>query len=91
MSKKDALIDFLENEEKYVDEIAAKCLSEMTEEDKQVFREHPNPYEHHFGYGMYIRNQYLYGNELSVPAIIADNLSSRILEKIIDTILKEEK
>ena len=91
MSKKDALIDFLENEEKYVDEIAAKCLSEMTEEDKQVFREHPNPYEHHFGYGMYIRNQYFYGDELSVPAIIADNLSSRILEKIIDTILKEEK
>lgn len=91
MPEKDALIDFFENEEKYIDEIAAKCLSELTEEDKQVFREHPNPYEHHFWYGMYIRNKYFYENGLAIPALIADNMSSQILEKIIDMCLKEEK
>ncbi len=91
MPKKDSLIAIFEQQDKYVDEVANKCFSELTDEDKQAFREHPNPYEHHFGYGMYIRNNYLYGKELEFPAMIADNMSHQILEKIIDMCLKEEK
>lgn len=78
------------NEEEFIESVAAKCIAKLSEEDKKVLIDNPDPSVHHFGYGLYIRNKYLHGKNLpmSVQFYPKDDLSSMILERIIE-ILKE--
>ena len=72
------------NEEEFIEYVANDCTANMSEEDKQCFREDPDPVSYHFGYGTSIRNTYIYGKNLPFFVPFADDLSEFILERIID-------
>lgn len=72
--------------DEFIEYVANDCISHMSEEDKQCFRDDKDPISYHFGYGTYIRNNYIYNNKLSFMPLIADNLSTDILERIIGII-----
>ena len=74
------------DEDEFIDYVANDCIANMSEEDKQCFKENKDPYDHHFGYGMYIRNTYIHGKNLPFYVLQADSLSHSILEKIISII-----
>ncbi|MBR5944331.1 MAG: hypothetical protein IKZ94_05220 [Lachnospiraceae bacterium] len=81
--------DFEKEHEKFVDETVKDAVSKLTEADKKALLENPDPIEHHFGYGMYIRNHYIHGKDLSFPVTFADDLSAEIVEEIIKKIQLE--
>lgn len=74
---------FEDLEQEFIEQTVEDAYSKLTEEDKQTLLKHPEPVDHHFGYGMYIRNHYIHGKELSFPALFADDLSAAIVERII--------
>ena len=51
--------------------------------------ENPHPVMHHFGYGMYIRNRYIHGKHLGFEFSNPDELSWKVIEKIIRRIHEE--
>ncbi len=76
-----------------MDQIAEKETSRLSEEDKTFLLEHPDYYEHHFGYGMYLRNEYIHSGILDtkeedgIPILyIADDLSEILFDRIIEKI-----
>ena len=71
------------SEKEFIEHVANACIGHMSEEDKQCFRDNPNSDFHHFGYGAYIRNNYIYNKKLSFGPFIADDLSNAIIERII--------
>ena len=76
-----------EDRQAFIEDVARKCIADMTEEEKQTFMDDPDPLNYHFGYGMYIRNKYLRGKELPIEFIYdADRMSGQILEKIIELV-----
>lgn len=84
MAKKDPISLMDSNE--FVEHVARDCIANMSEEDKQCFREDKDPDSYHFGYGMYIRNKYIHGKDLPLFVPQPDMLSELIIEKIIDII-----
>ncbi|MBO4680374.1 MAG: hypothetical protein J5623_00550 [Clostridiales bacterium] len=74
---------FDELEREFIEQTVEDAYSKLSEEDKKDLLEHPDPFDHHFGYGLYIRNQYIHGKELSFPCVFADNLSTEIVRRII--------
>lgn len=76
-------------EEQFVEDSALDCIAHLSKKDKTFILEHPDPFEHHFGLGMYIRNKYIHGKELPFPIFMADDLSSTIVERIIKKLQEE--
>ena len=85
------------NKKKFsIDEIAEKEVSILSNEDKDYLLNHPDYLDHHFGYGMYLRNEFIHsgvldeGDDDRIPILfIADDMSEILFNKIIDK-LKEE-
>ena len=75
--------DFEKEQEKFIEETVEACLSELTDEDKKALLDNPDPIDHHFGYGMYIRNTFIHDKELKFPVDSADFLSTEIVGQII--------
>ncbi|MDD6489780.1 MAG: DUF4116 domain-containing protein [Clostridia bacterium] len=50
----------MENKAKNYEEAAAECAVALTDEDKKNLQLHIDYSYHHFGYGMYLRNHYMY-------------------------------
>ena len=63
-------------------------LEILTDEEKQYLLDHSDYVEHHFFYGLHLRNTYIYGNEKikDIGFFDADELSHIIFDKIIDAI-----
>ena len=68
----------------FIDSIVTQCIANFTQEDIALIKKHPQDSLDHFGYGLYIRNHYLYNN----PYIVEhgfyniDGISSIIIEEI---------
>ena len=75
-----------EEKDKFVERVAKECIAEMKDEDRAYFIGNPDPYEFHFGYGMYIRNKYIHGKNLPFFYGMADDLSHEIIVKIIELV-----
>lgn len=84
--KRELLTD--EDYAKAVMDIAKKEVRKMSNEDKEFYLNHPGYTEHHFEYGMYLRNRYIHGK---YEHVIADNMSDDIFETIIKLLRKSEK
>ena len=72
--------DYIRKYNEDVNEIADKCVKALTPEDIEVLKKHPRSVEHHFDYGLYIRNQYIHGK---IEAFCPDGMSSDIIKKIL--------
>ena len=80
----------IKGDEAYYDhvfDIARQEITIMSEEDKAYYLNHPDYDEHHFEYGMYLRNNYIYGK---LKVLEPDNMSEDIFETII-SLLKKDK
>lgn len=65
---------------KIVREIAEEEVNSMSDEDKEYYLNHPDYNEHHFGYGMYLRNNYIHDK---IDVLSPDDMSADIFEEII--------
>ena len=83
--KRELLTD--EDYAKAVMDIAKKEVRKMSNEDKEFYLNHPDYTEHHFEYGMYLRNRYIHGK---YEDVIADNMSDDIFETIIKLLRKRK-
>lgn len=81
--------DFDELYREFINETAADAVSKLSKKDRKALLEHPDPIDHHFGYGIYIRNHYIHNKELSFLAVSADSLSTEIVAEIIKRVQKE--
>ena len=77
-----------ENYYDHVHDIAKQEVAIMSEEDKEYYLSHPDYYEHHFEYGMYLRNNYIHGK---LNVLMADSMSEEIFKTIIELLKKERK
>lgn len=68
-----------------VREIAEEEVNSMSDEDKEYYLEHSDYNEHHFGYGMYLRNNYIHGK---IDVLSPDDMSGDIFEEIIKLLNK---
>jgi hypothetical protein len=84
-NKRELLTD--EDYAKAVMDIAKKEVRKMSNEDKEFYLNHPDYTEHHFEYGMYLRNRYIHGK---YEHVIADNMSDDIFETIIKLLRKRK-
>lgn len=66
-------------------DIALDCIRQMSTDDRKYIKNNPFTVMYHFGYGMYIRNQYIYSSK-NHDYFMADDESGVIIE-IIFTIL----
>ena len=78
--------------------VAKKCVSELTEKDKQILLEETNLMVFHFGIGMYIRNKFIYPQKkfesddncakIFDLLMYADHYSNTVVKLIIDLLKK---
>ncbi len=66
----------------FVEYVANDVIRSLKEKDKKYLINHPDPVDHHFGLGLYIRNKYIHGKELCFLCF-PDDLSSEIVRTII--------
>ena len=78
-----------EIEDKWALDIALDCVRNMTEEECALIREKGEIPFYHFGYGVTVRNKYVYPSKKHTY-LMADNVSSTV-EKFIYAILIEEE
>ena len=91
-------MDIIDFKKKLVNRIANDCIANMSDDIKLKFSGNPNPYDFHFGYGLYIRNHYIYNRdyppiELSEAERLylagqADDISSDIIKRIVMNIIQ---
>ena len=78
------------NESEFVEYVAQDVLLQLSDEDKDFLLEHPDPIDHHFGLGLYIRNNYIHGKKLGFFVFRPDSLSTTIVGRVIE-IIQDEK
>ena len=71
----------------HVLDIAKQEVTIMSSEDKEYYLNHPDYNEHHFNYGMYLRNNYIH---CKLNVIDPDKMSREIFETIISLLRKEQ-
>ena len=78
------------NKKLSIDEIVEKEVSILSDEDKAFLLNHPDYLDHHFGYGMYLRNEYIHSGVLDerdddgLPMLyIVDDMSDILFNRII--------
>ena len=84
--------------EDFLTAVAKKCVSELTDEDKQLLREKADSSVYHFSIGLYIRNEFIRpqkkfesaDNHADVFDLIAraDDHSDTVVKLIIDLLKK---
>ena len=78
-------------EEEFIAQTAQDVFDGLTPGDKKYLRQHPETWEHHFGLGLYIRNNYIHGKKLDFLYFGADGLSSQIVARVIMLVQEEMK
>ena len=77
------------SEDRFIEDVVQDVLHQLTEKDKRYLLANPNPIDHHFGLGLYIRNKYIHGKNHRFGLIRPDNLSSKIVGRLIEMVRKE--
>ncbi|WP_343186990.1 DUF6794 domain-containing protein [Anoxynatronum sibiricum] len=75
----------------FIEHIAQDCLSQLNDDDKKHMKENPDPFQYHFGLGMFIRNNYIYGNNsIKFEFESPDDLSSEIIDRMLEILSEED-
>ena len=84
-------VQFLSKEE-FVNHVANDCLEQLTVEDKIKMKANPDPTLYHFGLGMFLRNNYIYGNKrIKFEIDSADDLSGEIIDRMMSILRSQQK
>lgn len=78
-----------DSEDEFIIRTVETELQNLSPRDKETLKRNPHPVMHHFGYGMYIRNRYIHGKHLGFEFSNPDELSWKIIEKIIRGVYEE--
>lgn len=73
----------------YVEDIARQLIEELSDKEKKELIKDSNYTNHHFGIGMYIRNNYIYG-KIDIRVDV-DGMSSDIFYEIIKQLKNNSK
>lgn len=79
------MLDYSKKLECIVDDI----INNLTKIEKKKLLHHSNYNDYHFGFGLYIRNHYIY-NHFDLNMIEPDDLSEEIFNRVVEK-LKVEK
>lgn len=74
---------------KTFEEAAIECVAKLSDEQKRYFQLHIDYSHHHFGYGLYLRNQYFYLLHNSTYFIDRDSIGERIYYLMLPLIFPE--
>ncbi len=66
----------------FVDRVAKDVLEKLNDKEKEYIFLHPDSTTHHFGLGLWVRNNYIHGKELDFECWHPDNLSSEIMDRV---------
>lgn len=80
---------FLDELSLIVNDISDDVIKKLNQEEKKSILEHDNYIDHHFGFGLYIRNNFIYNNDKIKYKIEADFLSHRIFDEIVKKLRKD--
>lgn len=80
---------FLDEFKFLVSDISDDVIKELDEEDKKSLLKNDDYIDHHFGFGLYIRNNFIYQNDKIKYKIEADFLSHRICDEIVKKLKKD--
>lgn len=82
----------MNSREEFVRDVALDCIDNMSLKDKESIIDDPCPIDYHFGYAMYIRNNYIHDRELPDWGFLVrpDDLSSEIMKCIISLLIPDE-
>lgn len=69
--------------ESFVEETANDIIKKLGEDDKKYLLENSDYIPHHFGFGLWIRNTYIHGQELPLEYGDPDDLSGEIFDEVI--------
>lgn len=72
----------MESKAKTYEDAAMECAAKLSDEDIEFFRMHIGYTYHHFGYGLYLRNQYSYLLDDKLLRKFGDNYRDNLGEKI---------
>ena len=82
----------------FLEAVAKKCVSELTEEDKRILLEEKDSSAYHFSMGLYIRNNFIYPQkrfgfadnyaDIFDLTARADDHSDTVIKLIIDILKK---
>ena len=77
-----------DTKEEFIRKVASDCIQELNDSEKEYLLNHPQYFQHHFGYGLYIRNNYIHNRDFSEAGFWEhpDNLSREIFEEIISVL-----
>lgn len=76
---------------KTFEEAAIECAAKISDEQKRYFQLHIDYSHHHFGYGLYLRNQYFYLLQNTTEYIDRDSIGSKIYYLMLPIIFPEFK
>ena len=68
---------FLKDDDKWALDIALDCVHNFTEEEIEIVNRQGEIGDYHFGYGMYVRNHYVYPSKTHCY-LMADHISGRV-------------
>lgn len=69
------------SEDAWAFDIALDCVRTMSAEDRAYISNHTDPFLHHFGYALEVRNKYIHVTKKRF-ASTPDDLSSRVMQMI---------
>lgn len=82
----------------FLEAVAKKCVSELTEEDKKVLLRENDSSAYHFGIGLYVRNNFIYPQKKFESAdnyaeildliVCADDHSDTVVKLMIELLKK---
>ena len=72
---------FLADDDKWAFDIALDCVRQFTAEEWAIINRQGQIGDYHFGYGMHVRNQYVYPSKLHI-FFMPDDMSRRVEEFI---------
>lgn len=77
--------------ESFLTETATDIVSKLDDDDKQFLLENPDYTEHHFGFGLWIRNTYIHDHNLPVVFCQPDELSALVFDRVIQMLSESDE
>ena len=80
----------LQGQERWAFDIALDCIRNFTDSELAFVQKHKEIFDYHFGYGMYVRNNYVHPSKFHVY-LTAEKISSYVYSFIMGIVCEDRK